>query len=105
MARWIEVAKTGDIPRGGFKLVEVDGAMIAVFNLDGEFCAIDDLCTHDGGSLSGGIVEGREISCPRHGAKFNVCTGAVTEPPALEPVHSFPVRVRGDAVELMDDRG
>ncbi len=104
MAEWVRVAETGDIPVGGFKVVEVDGAMIAVFNLHGEFHAIDDVCTHDGGSLSGGEVEGEEVVCPRHGARFNIKSGAVTAPPAYEPVHRFPVRVRDGVIELKDDR-
>jgi 3-phenylpropionate/trans-cinnamate dioxygenase ferredoxin component len=104
MAQWVAVARADEIPRGQFMLADVGGAMVAVFHLDGGFFAVDDLCTHDGGSLSGGTVEGDEVVCPRHGARFNVRSGAVTEPPAVEPVHVFPVRERDGAVEVMDDR-
>jgi len=104
MADWITVARVDEIPPGGFKVVEVGGAMVALFNLGGEFHAIDDVCTHDGGSLSGGEVQGEEVVCPRHAARFNIKTGAVTAPPAYEPVHAFPVRVRDGAIEIRDDR-
>ena len=62
-------------PPGGKKLVEVDGRAIAVFNVDGAFHAIDDVCTHDGGPLAEGELIGCEIECPRHGARFDVRTG------------------------------
>jgi 3-phenylpropionate/trans-cinnamate dioxygenase ferredoxin subunit len=104
VANWIVVAREGEIQPGGFKIAEVDGTMVAVFNLGGEYHVIDDVCTHDGESLSGGDVEGEEIVCPRHGARFNVRTGAVTAPPAIEPVHVFPVRVHDGAIEVCDDR-
>ncbi|MGE5241983.1 MAG: non-heme iron oxygenase ferredoxin subunit [Bacteroidota bacterium] len=104
MAEWIAVARDGEIPSGGFKVVNVDGTMVALFNLNGEYHAIDDVCTHDGGSLSGGEVQGEEIVCPRHAARFHITTGAVTAPPAYEPVHVFPVRVREGLIEVRDDR-
>ncbi len=104
MADWIEVAKTDEIAPGGFRVVAVDGAMVAVFNVNGTFHAIDDVCTHDGGSLSGGEVQGEEVVCPRHGAKFNIRTGAVTAPPAYEAVHVFPVRVEDGRILVRDDR-
>ncbi len=104
MAEWIAVARLGEIPSGGFKVANVDGTMVALFNLNGEYHAIDDVCTHDGGSLSGGEVQGEEIVCPRHDARFHIRTGAVTAPPAYEPVHVFPVRMRDGLIEVRDDR-
>jgi 3-phenylpropionate/trans-cinnamate dioxygenase ferredoxin subunit len=104
MAEWVDVADAEKIPPGAFAVVAVEDAPIAVFNLDGEFYAIDDLCSHDGGTLTGGQVEGEEIICPRHGARFNIKTGAVTAPPAYEPVHIFPIRIRNGRVQLQDDR-
>jgi 3-phenylpropionate/trans-cinnamate dioxygenase ferredoxin subunit len=104
MDDWIEVAKVGDIAPGGFRVVEVNGAMVAVFNVNGAFHALDDVCTHDGGSLSGGEVQGEEVVCPRHGAKFNIRTGEVTAPPAYEAVHVFPVRVEDGRIWVRDDR-
>lgn len=104
MSDWFAVARTDEIAPGAFKVVEVDGAMVAVFNVGGEYYAIDDACTHDGGSLSGGEVQGEEVVCPRHGARFNIRTGAVTAPPAYEGVHAFPVRVQDGQVMVRDDR-
>src|ERR1051326_2732346 len=66
----------------------------------GQFYAIDDLCTHDGGSLDQGQLEGDEIECPRHGARFNVTTGAAIQLPAFEPVETHDVRVDGDALQV-----
>ena len=76
----------------------------ARFNLDGDFYAIEDICTHDGGELTGGIIEGHEIECPRHGARFDIRTGAVLCPPAYEPTAKFPVRVEDGIVYTRDDR-
>jgi len=104
VSEWITVAKVGEIVPGGHRVVEVDGAYIAVFNIGGEHYAIEDVCTHDGGELAGGIVDGDEIECMRHGARFCIRTGAVTAPPAYEPVAKFPVRVEGGVIQVRDDR-
>ena len=104
MSDWADVAKADEIPPGGSKVVYLDGAKIAVFNLGGQYYAIEDVCTHDGGDLDGGTVEGEEIVCPRHGARFNIKTGAVTAPPAYEPVYSFPLRVHDGTIQIRDDR-
>jgi len=100
---WINVAKVGEIAPGGHRVVVVDGVYIAVFNIGGEHYAIEDVCTHDGGELAGGIVDGDEIECMRHGARFCIRTGAVTAPPAYEPVAKFPVRVEGGVIQVRDD--
>jgi 3-phenylpropionate/trans-cinnamate dioxygenase ferredoxin subunit len=104
MSDWIAVARADEIAPGAFKVVDVDGAMVAVFNVGGTYYAIDDACTHDGGSLSGGEVQGEEVVCPRHGARFDIKTGAVTAPPAYEGVHAFPVRVDDGRILVRDDR-
>ena len=67
VSEWITVAKVGEIAPGGHRVVDVDGVYIAVFNIGGEHYAIEDVCTHDGGELAGGIVDGDEIECMRHG--------------------------------------
>lgn len=104
MAEWVTVAGTGELAPGTHKVVDVDDVDIAVFNVDGKFYAIEDVCTHDGGVLTGGKVEGCEIECPRHGARFDIRTGAVLTPPAYEPVPTFPVRVEAGMVQVKDDR-
>lgn len=104
MADWVTVAKAAELLPGTHKVADVDDVEIAVFNVDGEFYAIEDVCTHDGGVLTGGKVEGCEIECPRHGARFDIRTGAVLAPPAYEPVAVFPVRIENGLVQVKDDR-
>ena len=85
-------------------MVDVDNVLIAVFNLDGGYYAIEDVCTHDGGELASGACEGDAIVCPRHGARFSIKTGAVLAPPAYEPVATFPVRIVAGMVQVRDNR-
>jgi 3-phenylpropionate/trans-cinnamate dioxygenase ferredoxin subunit len=84
--------------------VDVDGAQVAVFNLEGELFAIEDVCTHDAGTLTGGTIEGDCIVCPRHGARFSIRTGAALSAPAYEPTACLPVRVEQGVVQVRDDR-
>jgi nitrite reductase/ring-hydroxylating ferredoxin subunit len=93
-----EVAKTSDAPPGYVISVEVEGTGMALCNVDGEFFAISGECTHQSGQLDEGELEGDVIECPRHGAQFNVRTGAVVEGPAVEPIDTYPVEVRGDTI-------
>lgn len=104
MSDWVDVAAVDNLPPGSHRVVDVDGAQVAVFNLDGAYYAVEDVCTHDGGTLTGGAVEGDQIVCPRHGARFSIKTGAVLAPPAYEPIHAFPVRVQDGCVQVRDDR-
>lgn len=104
MGDWTRVALLADFPPGSRRVVEVAGAVVAVFNLDGKICALEDVCTHDGGELASGALEGEEIVCPRHGARFSIRTGAVTAPPAYEPVAVLPTRIEQGWVEVRDDR-
>ncbi len=104
MSEWVDVAKVDELPPGGHRVVDVDNVMVAVFNLAGQLFAIEDVCTHDGGTLTGGAVEGEEIVCPRHGARFSIKTGAVLAPPAYEPVSTFPVRIHAGMIQVKDDR-
>ena len=101
---WQTVAAVDAIPPGDYAQLEVDGVLVAVFNIGGKFYAIDDICTHDGGELAGGEVCGFEVECPRHGARFDVRTGEVKEAPATEPVASFPVRIEDGVIYTRDDR-
>lgn len=104
MSDWISVMPAQDIRRGEHTVVEIDGVSIALFNLAGEFYAIEDVCTHDGSEIASGCVIDGSIECPRHGARFDIKTGAVTAPPAYEPVAVFPVRVVDGLVQVRDDR-
>ena len=104
MADWTDVAPAGEIAPGEYRVVDIDDALVAVFNIDGEFYAIEDVCTHDYETLTGGCIEGCEIICPRHGARFNIKTGEALTPPAYEAVATLPVRVENGVVQVMDDR-
>jgi 3-phenylpropionate/trans-cinnamate dioxygenase ferredoxin subunit len=77
---------------------------VVVFNLDGGYYAIEDVCTHDYSSLDEGELDGDCVICPRHGARFSVKTGAALSAPAYESIPTFPVRVEGDVVQVRDDR-
>ena len=103
MSRWIPVAEEGDLAPGEFRLVEVDDLELALFNVDGTLCCIEDLCTHDGGNLVEGDFEGRIVTCPRHGAKFDVCTGEALCLPAVASTPKHAVRVRPGKVEVEVD--
>jgi 3-phenylpropionate/trans-cinnamate dioxygenase ferredoxin subunit len=92
------VAKREDVPPGAAKKVVVDGVEVLLCNVDGELYAVEDVCTHDGGPLDQGELQGCRIMCPRHGAMFDVTTGAALTPPAVVALASYPVRVEGDDV-------
>ncbi len=98
MTTWLPVARTADVPPERVAVYEVGDHEVAVCNVGGELFAIDDVCTHDGGPLDQGALDGVEIECPRHGARFDVRTGAATQLPAFEPVKTHEVRVEGDAI-------
>ena len=100
MAEFIKVATTDEIAPRQAKLVEVGGREIALFNVDGDFHAIDNTCTHVGGPLCEGEIEGAEVTCPWHGAVFDVTTGQVLGPPAAESVTRYNVRVNGSDLEV-----
>jgi len=100
VAKFVRVAKAADVPAQSGKCVEAEGRSIALFNLGGEFYAIDDTCTHEGGPLSDGCLHGDEVECPWHGAHFNIKTGAVTLDPATEAVARYNVRVNGEDIEI-----
>ncbi|MGE5526608.1 MAG: non-heme iron oxygenase ferredoxin subunit [Rhodospirillaceae bacterium] len=104
MSDWITVAKTDELAPGQWRKLEVDGTAVVVFNIEGDYYAIEDVCTHDGGQLTGGTVEGDQIVCPRHGARFCIRTGDALTPPAYEPTAKFPVRVHEGNVQVRDDR-
>ncbi|MCC7079363.1 MAG: non-heme iron oxygenase ferredoxin subunit [Burkholderiales bacterium] len=104
MADWIDVAPADSLGPGQVRVVNADGAMIAVFNVGGSYYAIEDVCTHDGGELASGVLQGDQIECPRHGARFCVRTGDALSAPAYEATTRFPVRVENGVVQVRDDR-
>ena len=100
MSNFVTVAKVSDFDDQPAKCVKVVGKTIALFKLDDEFFAIDDTCTHRGGPLSEGNIEGDEIECPWHGAHFNIRSGKVILDPADEDVSTYGVRLSGDVIEI-----
>ena len=98
MPKMVKVAQADELSPGGGKVVDADGRSIALFNVEGAFYAIDNTCTHRGGPLGEGELNGDTVECPWHGANFNVKTGAVTRPPAGTGVRSFVVKVEGGDV-------
>ncbi len=100
MPKFIKVATTEELADQQAKVVELEGEKIALFRVDGAFYAMSDTCTHRGGPLSEGTVEGTEVTCPWHGAKFDLRTGAVLGPPARQGVRGYPARVTGTDVEI-----
>lgn len=100
MGTWHDVTAEGDIDVGSFALLETDDLTAAVFNVDGTLYAIEDVCTHDGAELAGGPLDGDQIICPRHGARFCLRTGRALTPPAYEAVQTFPVRISNGRVEI-----
>lgn len=104
MPRFVTVAKASDIGPGERQIFDVEGWWIAVFNVGGQYYAIEDVCTHDDGPVAEGELYGYEIECPRHGARFDIRTGAVTRMPAVIPVNWFPTRVENDEIQVgLDD--
>lgn len=94
------VARITELSDPGSMLVEVDERLVVLIHAAGHWYALDDVCTHDGGPLSDGPVdpEARTIACPRHGAQFDLATGAVRSMPATKPTIGHDVKVEGDEV-------
>ncbi len=100
MGEFVTVAKVGEIAPGTVKVVHVDGVPIGVANVDGEFYAFADVCTHDDGPVAEGELDGYQIECPRHGARFDIRTGAVKMMPAVTPIPVYPLQVVGDEIRV-----
>jgi 3-phenylpropionate/trans-cinnamate dioxygenase ferredoxin subunit len=98
MSGFVKVARADEIAPGEKKIVEVDGVLVVVVNLAGEYYAIEDVCTHDGGPLGEGELAGHELICPRHGARFDVRTGEALTLPAFEAAPTYEVRVENGNV-------
>jgi len=97
---FLTVAQVDELPSGERKLIDVDGMPIVVFNIAGEYFAIADVCSHDSGPVGEGEVEGMQIECPRHGARFELRTGKVLSLPAVVDIPAYPVRVEGDEIQI-----
>lgn len=98
MAGFVRVAASDEIPIGKLKGFEIGRHRFVVAHTDGGYFAVADECTHDGAPISSGRVRGHEIMCTRHGARFDLKTGAVTAPPAIVPIDILTVKVDGDDI-------
>jgi 3-phenylpropionate/trans-cinnamate dioxygenase ferredoxin subunit len=103
MGEFVRVGRVADLPPGSVTRVEVEGHVVALANVDGQFFAVDDTCTHEEASLSEGGLLGEVLVCPKHGSRFHVKTGRVLSLPAVRSVAVYPVRVEGDAVWVSPD--
>ena len=101
MTKEYEVAKVSEVVPGSAKQVEVDGEPVALFNLNGEFFAISDTCTHAQASLSEGEVENGVVTCPWHGAQFDIKTGKNLSMPAVTPVQKYNIKIEGDSIKIV----
>lgn len=95
---YLELMPADDLANGERFFVDIGDKSVVVFNIAGKFFAIDDVCTHDGGPLGEGKLEGFSVTCPRHGAEFDVRTGKAVKLPAVEDVAAYPVQVRDGTI-------
>lgn len=100
MANFVKIAEVKDVPPGQAAAFTVEGQRIALFNVEGTYYAIGDTCTHSDGPLSEGEVQGMKVTCPWHGAEFDLKTGAALGPPAYEAVCSYRVVVEGEDIKV-----
>lgn len=98
MSDFVKVAKVDDFADGELLAVEVEGEPICLAKVDGSVYAFTDNCTHISGPLNEGELEGEVLTCPWHGAQFNVCTGKVVRGPARQDILTYPVRIDGNSI-------
>jgi 3-phenylpropionate/trans-cinnamate dioxygenase ferredoxin component len=98
MSEFYRVCKKADVPDPGKAVFELDDRFIVLIHINGQFYALDDACTHDGGPLGEGVLEGHQLICPRHGARFDVQTGLALTMPAVRATTAHEVRVEGNDV-------
>ena len=101
--KWIDAGPVADLIEGEAVSMPVGRRMIAVVRTGGAYFAVEDVCTHDGAELTGGAVEGTQIVCPRHGARFCLKTGEALSPPAYEPVRVYATKIEGDHLWVRTD--
>lgn len=97
---YIEIANVDEVPINNRFFVEIDEHPIVVFNMGGEYFAIADLCSHDDGPLGDGDLDGYEVACPRHGARFDLRSGKALSLPAIVDIPAYPVRVVKGKIQL-----
>lgn len=104
MTDWVDICAENALAIDEKMIVDVDGTEVVVFNVEGQFYALEDICPHDGGEVGSGEIVAGEIVCPRHGARFCIKTGAVQCPPAYEDLATFPVQIEAGRLQIRDAR-
>jgi len=104
MSEWVDVIAENALAVGEHIVVDVEGVDVAVFKLEDGFYALEDMCTHDGAEIVSGEIDGDEIICPRHGARFCIKTGEVKCAPAYEDIASLTVKIENERVKVRDAR-
>lgn len=97
---FVEIAPADELPNGERLFVEIEGKPLVIFNIAGQFFSIGDVCSHDDGPVGEGDIEGYNITCPRHGAEFDVRTGQVVSMPAVVDIPAYPVRVVDGMIQV-----
>ncbi len=97
---FVSAVRASDVPDGSVQVCDLEDREVAICKANGQIYAIDNLCTHDDGPLDQGEIDGFEIECPRHRARFDIRTGEATRGPAIMPVDTYPVRVNGEEIEV-----
>lgn len=100
MAEFRSITKPSDVQEGKLAAYDVNGARVAIANVDGTFFAFGDVCTHARCSLAEGELDGTTVTCPCHGSQFDVTSGEVLNPPAPEPVPVYRARVEGESIQV-----
>jgi 3-phenylpropionate/trans-cinnamate dioxygenase ferredoxin subunit len=95
-----EIVAADDLPNGERLFVEIDEVYLVVFNIAGDIYAIEDVCSHDDGPLGDGDLEGHEVICPRHGARFDVRTGKALTFPAVEDISAYPIQIIDGKIQV-----
>lgn len=98
--KFIDIADIEEVGNGQRIFIELDNHSIVLFNIGGEYYAIENECSHDGGPIGDGDIEGMTIVCPRHGARFDIATGKVLSLPAVEDIPAYPTRIVGKRIQI-----
>ena len=100
MENYKRIASVNDLNDGEAKKIEIDDKAIALFRIDGEYFATDDTCTHEKASLSEGEIDNETVTCPHHGARFNIKTGQAMTLPAMFPVKTYQIKIDGNDIMI-----
>jgi naphthalene 1,2-dioxygenase system ferredoxin subunit len=98
--KWVDVSAVDNVPKGDVTAVKVDGKELALYEVEGNIYATDNLCTHGAARMSDGFLEGSEIECPLHQGKFDVCTGKALCAPLTENIRVYPAKIENNRIFL-----